>query len=67
MKIEFENKDRILKENCFISKNNVGVYGFYGLNHIEIGFDGNTEQDLYDLKECVDKMIEEIERLRALT
>ena len=67
MKIAFENKDRILKENCFIEKNNAGVYGFDGLNYIEVGVEGNKVQDLYDLKECIDKMIEEIERLSTLS
>lgn len=63
MQIERENVNQPLKENCFITKNNTGVYGFYGLTYIEIGFQGSTLQDLYDLKECVDTMIKEVERL----
>ena len=63
MMIKIENKDRVLMENCFITKNNTAVYGFYGLSYIEIGFEGSTIKDLYDLKECVDTMIKEIERL----
>ena len=50
-------------ENCFIDKNNVGVYGWYGLTYFEVAMNGSTLQDLYDLKECVDTMIKEVERL----
>lgn len=63
MKIERENVNQPLMENCFITKNNTAVYGFYGLSYIEIGFEGSTIKDLYDLKECVNAMIEEIKRL----
>lgn len=63
MKIEKENVNQPLMENCFITKNNTEIYGFYGLTYIEIGFQGSTIKDLYDLKECVDAMIKEIERL----
>ena len=63
MKIERENVNQPLMENCFITKNNTAIYGFYGLSYIEIGFEGSTIKDLYDLKECVDAMIKEIERL----
>ena len=63
MKVQFENKDRVLMENCFIDKNNVGVYGWYGLTYFEVAINGSTLQDLYDLKECIDTMIKEVERL----
>lgn len=61
--VEKENINQPLQENCFITKNNVGVYGFYGLRYIEIDFQGTTIKDLYDLKECVDEMVAEYERL----
>ena len=61
---EFENKDLVLAENCFITHKNCGVYGWYGLTYFEIGMDGSTLQDLYDLKDCIDAMIKEVERLK---
>lgn len=66
LKIEIENKDRVLCENCFITKNNVGVYAWYGFEYIEFAT-CSSKQDLYDLKECIDAMIEEINRLKGLT
>ena len=73
MEIKFENKDKVCMENCDIIKNRIGVYGFYGLTCFEIGLDDGynslsllDKKDLYDLKECIDKMIEEIERLEKI-
>lgn len=76
MEIKFENKDKVCMENCDIIKNHVAVYGFYGLTYFEIGHDNGDDfynglsllnkTDLYDLKECIDKMIEEIERLEKI-
>ena len=63
MNIEFENKDSVLTENCFVTQENCGVYGWYGLSYFEIGMKGSTLQDLYDLKDCVDAMVKEAERL----
>ncbi len=63
MCIEFENKDSALTENCFIVQKNCGVYGWYGLTYFEVAMDGSTLQDLYDLKDCIDAMIKEVERL----
>ena len=65
MEIEFENKDKPLMENCFISTEKLSVYGWYGLSRFEVNFDLNwfNREELYELKECLDTMIKEIERL----
>lgn len=63
MNIQFENKDLVLKENCFITNDKCAIYGWYGLSYFEVTFNGSTLQDLYDLKECVDAMVKEVERL----
>lgn len=63
MNTHFENKDLVLMENCFITHNKCGVYGWYGLTYFEVAMDGSTLQDLYDLKNCIDGMIKEVERL----
>lgn len=66
MNIQFENKDSVLKENCFITGENCGIYGWYGLSYFEVILNGTTLQDLYELKECVETMIEEVERLNKI-
>ena len=63
MKVVIENENKCLSENCYITENNVGVYGWYGLEHFEIKFDGWSKNDLYDLKKCIDEMVKEIEKL----
>lgn len=63
MNVQFENKDLVLKENCFITNNECGVYGWYGLSYFEVAMRGSKLQDLYDLKDCIDAMIEEVKRL----
>ena len=66
MNIQFENKDLVLKENCFITNKQCGIYGWYGLSYFEFAMNGSTLQDLYDLKECVDAMVKEVERLNKI-
>ena len=63
MKTHYENKDLVLKENCFITHNNCAIYGWYGLTYFEVEMNGSKLQDLYDLKDCINAMIKEIERL----
>lgn len=64
VKINVENKDMILKENMFIQKNNVEVNGWYGLTYFELELNEPLRrQDLYDLRDCLNAMIAEIERL----
>ena len=69
MNITFENKNKDLMENCYMCKNNVEVCGWYGLTYFEIVIsDGDiislsNREDLYDLRDCINKMIKEIERL----
>lgn len=65
--IKIENKDRVLMENCFVDKNDVGVYGWYGLTYFEIGVPNSMkEKDIYDLRDCLNDMIKEIERLNKI-
>ncbi len=67
MKIQFENKDSVLMENCFIDKNKIGVYGWYGLTYFEIGLPTTLgKKDIYDLRDCLNDMIKEIERLNKI-
>lgn len=63
MKTHYEDKDLVLRENCFITHSNCGVYGWYGLTYFEVAMNGSKLQDLYDLKDCIDAMIKEVERL----
>lgn len=69
MNIEFENKDKPLKENYFVSTEKVGVDGWYGLSRFEIRIDDLNwlnREELYELKECIDAMIKEIKRLDSI-
>lgn len=67
MNIEFENKDKPLMENCFITTERVNISGWYGLSRFEVETKLNwfwlNREELYELKECLDTMIKEIERL----
>jgi hypothetical protein len=64
VKINVENQNMILKENMFIQKNNVEVNGWYGLTYFELELNEPLRrQDLYDLRDCLNTMLAEIERL----
>lgn len=76
MEIRIENKDRILSENCFIKTDNVSVNSWYGLTYFEICDETSNlasdcisvlnRESFFELKACIDKMAEEINRLENL-
>lgn len=62
-----ENADKVLMENAFFEKNRCGCYGWFGLEYFEIDFPstGNSIEDLKDLRDCIDAMIAEKNRIEG--
>ena len=70
MEKKFENKDRVLMENAFFTQDNIGVYGWYGLDYFEIenktDFINLNRNEFLTLYNLVVEMKKEIDRLENL-
>ena len=76
MKIEVVNKDCVVMEDYFVETENVSVNGWYGLTYFELCDETNNStantmyilnrEKFFELKACIDKMAEEINRLENL-
>lgn len=67
MIIRVENENNVGSENVFIDTNNIGVYGWYGLSHFEIGHQGDNlslnETEFNELYLAVVEMKKKIDKL----
>lgn len=63
MTINFENKGRILMENCFIQEGGLSVDSWYGYTHFELSKDG---QNIYFTREEFDTMFKLMQKMKEM-